>query len=266
MKSLLCCFKLEVQSEHFANGSACYIKRYQFRPVRKVENKKKCILCWLNEGRYVYVCERKTAWFLECLPWVKERSMLQKEKVQWAIWSGLFLRSSCAVQCFLLAKCQTRGFDTGFFSFPSECAASILFSCSRGGLEAVKCAGSWSANEEWPQKFSFWACSTNSPILRMFWLSWGFPSVCRASGICGSCCSGGRIRPEDLMGLFFFPYLNIIIVSRATKQMSPFWWGLVACLTAATAWAGSCHGCSGAGEPAQAGEGLAGAPCGIEWL
>lgn len=43
MKSLLRYLKLEVQSESFSNGSVSYMKCYQVRPVRKVENRKKYI-------------------------------------------------------------------------------------------------------------------------------------------------------------------------------------------------------------------------------
>lgn len=39
MKSVVCYFKLEVQSEKVLNGSVSCMKCYQVRPVRKVENK-----------------------------------------------------------------------------------------------------------------------------------------------------------------------------------------------------------------------------------
>lgn len=76
MKSLLRYFKLEVQSESFSNGSVSYMKCYQVRPVRKVENKKKYIyfFCWIYRRRYVYVCEKKMAGFggVICLGLKKE--------------------------------------------------------------------------------------------------------------------------------------------------------------------------------------------------
>lgn len=62
MKSVLRYFKLEVQCESFSNGSVSYMKCYQVRPVRKVENKKKIYFFWWLYGRrYIYVCEKKTA-------------------------------------------------------------------------------------------------------------------------------------------------------------------------------------------------------------
>lgn len=58
MKSLLRYLKLEVQSESFSNGSVSYMKCYQVRPVRKVENRKKIYIFsvgYIGEGMYMHV-------------------------------------------------------------------------------------------------------------------------------------------------------------------------------------------------------------------
>lgn len=65
MQSLLCYFKLEVQSEYFSNGFVSYMKCYQVRPVRKVEKKKKKNIFsfgYLEEGMcmYMYVRENQS--------------------------------------------------------------------------------------------------------------------------------------------------------------------------------------------------------------